>query len=92
MADANVAENDTHDKRNRVKKIIVEAGDAGISRADLIRKIRSLKARELGEILDALILSEEIFSDTVETKSKPRLMFFEKLVDCSHPLGKNLPP
>jgi hypothetical protein len=60
LASINVAENDVHDKRNRVLRIIHEAGGDGISKSGLLRKCRYLKSRELGEVLNALVEANEV--------------------------------
>lgn len=78
LASINVAENDVHDKRNKVRKIIFEAGEKGISKRDLVRKTPFLEPRELGSIIDVLIMSEDILASEIKTKTKPRIMFWRK--------------
>ncbi len=78
LADINIADNETHSKRNRVRNIIIDAGEKGISKRDLVRKTQFLEARELGGIIDALVMSEYIVVEEIKTKTKPKVIFFEK--------------
>jgi Bifunctional DNA primase/polymerase, N-terminal. len=71
LAFMNVAENETHERKNRVLKMVVDAGENGITRKHLISRCRFLKSRELSEVLDSLLASEEIRVERCETVSKP---------------------
>ena len=75
LADANIADNDTHEKRNKVLNIIRDSGRMGLSKSELLRKCRYLKTRELGEILDALSGSEEIAIEETQSAGNNKPMF-----------------
>lgn len=77
LADMNVADNETHERRNRAYNLIVQAGEKGISQTALARKLRGLKPREIGEIIDALVMAEDVIAVKIKTKTKPRVVFWE---------------
>ncbi len=75
LADQNVADNETHDRRNRVFRLIVAAGEGGITRKALITRCRFLRSRELNEIIDSLAAADEITIEKVESARRPTELY-----------------
>jgi hypothetical protein len=69
LASINVADNETHDRQNRVLKTILSKPN-GISRSELMSKSRFALAHDLDKILDSLIESETIH--VIEGASKTK--------------------
>lgn len=75
LASINVAENDTHDKRNRVLQIIIHAGSQGIRHSRLYDKCRFLKGPELKDVIASLLTAERIIAKEKESKTKPFIVY-----------------
>jgi hypothetical protein len=73
-ASLNVADNETHDRHNRVLRAILEARD-GVSRSELLRKCRFIRARELTEIVEALEEAGDIVSEDDGGKTRAARIF-----------------
>lgn len=76
LGSINIADNETHDRRNKIFRLIVEAGETGLTQTALSGKLRGMKTREIGEIIDALAMSDEILVEKVKTRTKPILTFW----------------
>lgn len=76
LASINVADNDTHDKKNRVLRIILNAGRQGIRHSHLYGKCRWLKGPEFNDIVNSLIVAQDIQVEEIGTKTKPLRIYY----------------
>ena len=72
----NIADNEFHDRRNKVLQSIIEAGEKGRTQSQLINSFRSIKAREMGEIIDTLVMGKDVIAASIKTKTKTKNLFF----------------
>jgi hypothetical protein len=70
-----VAENPFDAKRKRVLRMIVEAGEPGLTRSALYAKTRALTTRERAELLEALQLCGDVIEVKEMTAGAPRVRY-----------------
>jgi hypothetical protein len=70
-----VAENPFDAKRKRVLRMIVEAGEPGLTRSELYGKTRAFTTRERSEVLEALLLCGDVLERKEQTGGAPRLRY-----------------
>ena len=70
-----VAENPFDAKRKRVLRMIVEAGEPGLSRSAVYAKTRALTTRERAELLEALQLCGDVIEVKEMTAGAPRVRY-----------------
>ncbi|MDR1519043.1 MAG: bifunctional DNA primase/polymerase [Planctomycetota bacterium] len=75
LASINVAENETHDRRNRVLKLIDSTGIRGMTKSELLRRLPCIKSREMNEILETLLESALVDEEKIETKTKAKYLY-----------------
>ena len=74
-AQKKVADNETERVRLTILETIYDAGAEGITKSEMLRQLRTIRARDLSETLSTLLEAGEITSFFERTKGRRRVMY-----------------